>query len=86
MFKQTTGQRHDDSRVFLVAFQGAVLADTRALILYTWYSSTTAVGTFGTCTRCTYVQQYIGGPRAYQGQFRGFTSHQVHARKRLFLS
>ena len=43
MFKQTTGQRHDDSRVFLVAFQGAVLADTRALILYTWYSSTTAV-------------------------------------------
>ena len=27
----------------------------------------------------------VGGPRAYQDQFRGFESHRVHARKDFFL-
>ena len=27
----------------------------------------------------------VGGPRAYQDQFRGFKSHRVHARKGFFL-
>ena len=28
---------------------------------------------------------FVGGPRAYQDQFRGFKSHQVHACKGFFL-
>ena len=27
----------------------------------------------------------VGGPRAYQDQFRGFKSHRVHARRVFFL-
>ena len=27
----------------------------------------------------------VGGPRAYQDQFRGFKSHRVHARRGFFL-
>ena len=27
----------------------------------------------------------VGGPRAYQDQFRGFKSHRVHARRDFFL-
>ena len=46
---------------------------------------------WGTCDTAVYFLQagvpggLVGGPRAYQDQFRGFKSHRVHARRDFFL-